>query len=156
MDRDSVDDFLPTKCNLCVFKCTNNVQMIANENVPLFYNIRGGPFLPTLRLLHQYPELLPKWQVDTGAIRFVISGANIMSPGFTSEGGLKDEKRSVKNVKLNVGDVVSVYAEDREYALAVGIVKKSSEEIVETNAGIAVENIHYIGDELWTRQVVGS
>lgn len=32
------------------------------------------------------PFFLPKEQVDKGAIRFVLSGANIMCPGLTSPG----------------------------------------------------------------------
>ena len=33
------------------------------------------------------PFILPKQQVDRGAIRFILSGANIMCPGLTSPGG---------------------------------------------------------------------
>ena len=32
------------------------------------------------------PFLLPEMQVDKGAIRFILSGANIMCPGLTSPG----------------------------------------------------------------------
>lgn len=32
------------------------------------------------------PFFLPMQQVDKGAIRFVLSGANIMCPGLTSKG----------------------------------------------------------------------
>jgi PUA domain protein len=32
------------------------------------------------------PFMLPHMQVDKGAIRFVLSGANIMCPGLTSPG----------------------------------------------------------------------
>jgi len=32
------------------------------------------------------PFLLPQQQVDCGAIRFVLSGANIMCPGMEMEG----------------------------------------------------------------------
>lgn len=39
------------------------------------------PIIPTLRLLHKYPNLLPRMQVDQGAIKFVLSGANVMCPG---------------------------------------------------------------------------
>ena len=38
-------------------------------------------WIPTLRLLHQYPFLLTPQMVDKGAIKFVLSGANIMCPG---------------------------------------------------------------------------
>jgi len=33
------------------------------------------------------PDILPKVQVDRGAIEFVLKGANIMCPGVTSKGG---------------------------------------------------------------------
>lgn len=33
------------------------------------------------------PNMMKRMQVDKGAIRFVLSGANIMCPGFTSPGG---------------------------------------------------------------------
>ena len=38
-------------------------------------------WIPTLRLLHQFPFLLTPQMVDKGAIKFVLSGANIMCPG---------------------------------------------------------------------------
>ena len=36
------------------------------------------------------PNLLPKLQVDKGAIKFILSGANIMAPGLTSPGARMD------------------------------------------------------------------
>ena len=33
------------------------------------------------------PDMMPRMQVDKGAIPFVLSGANVMCPGFTSPGG---------------------------------------------------------------------
>lgn len=35
---------------------------------------------------------MKKLQVDRGAIRFVLAGANIMCPGLTSPGGSLDEE----------------------------------------------------------------
>lgn len=35
---------------------------------------------------------MKKLQVDRGAIKFVLSGANIMCPGLTSPGGSLDEE----------------------------------------------------------------
>jgi predicted RNA-binding protein (TIGR00451 family) len=39
-----------------------------------------------MRILHQYPDMMPKLRCDQGAIKFVLSGANIMCPGLTSPG----------------------------------------------------------------------
>lgn len=35
---------------------------------------------------------MKKLQVDRGAIKFVLAGANIMCPGLTSPGGVLDEE----------------------------------------------------------------
>ena len=46
--------------------------------------------------------MLPHMQVDKGAIKFVLSGANIMCPGLTSPGA--------KMTKLDEGTVVVSFA----------------------------------------------
>ncbi len=57
-------------------------------------------------------------RVDKGAIKFVFKGADIMCPGLTSAGG---------NVSADLpeGAPVAVYAEGKEHALAVGLMKMS-------------------------------
>jgi len=60
------------------------VQLVILGEEPLFFAARDDPWLPTLRLLHKYPLMMNRLRVDTGAIKFVLSGANIMSPGLTS------------------------------------------------------------------------
>lgn len=124
-------------------RSTNHVSLIASGHnfVPLFFQVRDGPFVPTLRTLHQFPDLLPKYRVDRGAIRFVLSGANIMAPGLTSAGGAMDD------VEANA--VVGIFAEGKEHALAIGVTLLSTKDIRESNKGIAVENTHYLNDGLW-------
>jgi len=69
------------------------------------------------------PDILPKLQVDRGAIKFVISGANIMCPGLTSKGAKMPEEN------IESGRVVAIMAEGKENALAVGILKMSTDEM---------------------------
>lgn len=64
----------------------DHVQVFVMKHTPLFFAERDGPWYPTLRLLHQYPEMMKKLRVDKGALKFVMSGANIMCPGLTSPG----------------------------------------------------------------------
>ena len=64
----------------------DHVQVVVLNNTPLFFAQRDGPWFPTLRLLHQYPDVMAKLRVDKGAIKFVLAGANIMCPGLTSAG----------------------------------------------------------------------
>ena len=80
--------------------------------------------------------------MDRGAIRFVLSGANIMSPGLTSAGGAMDDVPSES--------VVAIMAEGKENAMAIGITTKSTEQIRAENSGVAVENTHWLNDGLWT------
>lgn len=80
-------------------------------------------------------------QVDKGAIRFILSGANIMCRGLTSPGA----KMSV----VEKGRVVAVMAEGKQNSLCVGTTAMSSQDIKEKNQGIGIENCHYLNDGLW-------
>jgi PUA domain protein len=82
---EAIDELLPKK-SILVSKIYDNIQLIIVNSEVLFYNQDNGPFLPSLRLVHKYPTLITRMQVDKGAIRFVLAGANIMCPGFTSPG----------------------------------------------------------------------
>ena len=61
-------------------------------------------------------------QVDKGAIKFVLSGANIMCRGLTSPGGRLPEG-------LEAGEPVAIFAEGKENPLAVGELAMSSDEM---------------------------
>ena len=137
-----IEDLLPKKSDLIVCKCKDYIQLLVDPSGEfIFFQCRSGPFIPTLRFLHRYPDILPKFRVDRGAIRFVLSGANIMAPGLTSAGGSMDD--------VGAGSVVAVMAEGKEHALAIGISTMSSEQIRADNKGIAVENTHWLKDGLW-------
>lgn len=84
---EAIDILLPKKLIL-VGKAQENIQLIIVNNEILFYNQRDGPFYPTLKLLHKFPTMMKRLQVDKGAIPYVLGGANIMCPGFTSAGGI--------------------------------------------------------------------
>lgn len=87
----------------------------------MFFRQREGPWMPTLRLLHRFPFFLPMEQVDKGAIRFVLSGANIMCPGLTSPGAQMTPVAS--------GTVVAIMAEGKQHALAIGITCLSTDDM---------------------------
>ena len=61
-------------------------------------------------------------QVDKGAIQFVLQGANIMCPGLTSKGALMTP--TVPN-----SSVVTIMAEDKQHALAIGRMKMTPEDM---------------------------
>jgi PUA domain protein len=139
--EEAIETILPKK-SMLVAKAQDGVQLIVVNNEVVFYNHRDGPFMPTLKLVHKYPTMMQRMQTDKGAIRFVLGGANIMCPGFTSPGG------SIPT-PLEAGTPVAIYAEGKEHAMAIGILKMSTEQIKTVNKGIAVETIHYLMDGLW-------
>lgn len=86
--------------------------------------------------------MMPRVQVDTGAIKFVLGGANIMCRGITSAGGAMP-------VELPAGAPVAIYAEGKEHAIAVGTMAMSTADVRAINKNTAVEVVHYVGDDLW-------
>ena len=80
------------------------MELLANGSGDiLFFRDRDGPPIPTLKPLHKYPFLLKPQQVDKGAIRFILSGANIMCPGLTSPGA--------NMIDAAADEIVAIYAE---------------------------------------------
>lgn len=145
--EDYMNQILPKKENLRVVKCHDHIEIIvAPSGELLFFRQREGPYVPTLRLLHKYPFICPWEQVDKGAIRFVLGGANIMCPGLTSPGA--------KMTSVPKGTVVAVVAEGKQQALAVGLTAMSTDDISKINKGIGIENIHYLNDGLWQMKPV--
>lgn len=138
----AIDVILPKKESAIVAKCPDRTQLLVLNNTPLFFSNRDGQWFPTLRLLHQYPDMMKKARVDQGAIKFVLSGANIMCRGLTSPGAtLHDE--------IDAGQPVAIYAEGKEYATAIGLTRMSTEDIRTINKDIGVETLHYLNDGLW-------
>ncbi len=52
--------------------------------------------------------------------------------------------------ELPAGTMVAIRAEGKQYPLAIGVLKLSTEEIRRVNAGTAIETMHYLNDGLWT------
>ncbi|KAJ8096736.1 PUA-like domain-containing protein [Lipomyces tetrasporus] len=142
-----IDEIIPKKGQLVVIKCTDRLSLYAMDNEVLFYQQFDDPFVPSLRLVHKFPEYFPSVKVDRGAIKFILSGANIMCPGLTSKGAaLPDEN-------FPAGTVVAIFAEGKETALAVGKLTMDTDEIKKVNKGMGIEVGTYLGDGLWSLEL---
>lgn len=138
-----IDDFFPKKEKTTMVKCTGHISMLASASgTPLFIQTRNGQFVPTLRILHKYPFILPVLRVDRGATKHVMNGAHVMVPGLRSE-------RAVIEQEVDRGAVVAVYAESKEHALAVGITEMSTRDMRIVDKGVAIDNLHHVSDDLW-------
>jgi len=89
--EDTFEEMFPKKGNVYVAKCPGKVELIALDLVPAFFSKQGGPIVPTLRLLHQFPQMLPKMVVDEGAAVHIMSGSNVFCAGFTGPAGVIPE-----------------------------------------------------------------
>jgi PUA-domain protein len=99
--------------------------------------IGGRPFL-TVRGLLRYQAPRKYVEVDMGAIKFVINGADIMGPGIV------DADPSIAS-----GDMVWVRDEKNKRPLAVGEALVAGSEMKVKRPGKAVKSILYVGDKLW-------
>ncbi|KAG8989115.1 translation machinery-associated protein 20 [Tulasnella sp. JGI-2019a] len=140
-----LEQIWPKKETASLLKCREHISIYALQGEPLFFQQYDGPLMPSLRLLHKYPDLLPHVQVDRGAIRFLLAGAHMMCPGFTSAGG----RLPPKEAGLPAGVAVAIHCEGKEHAAAVGITKLSTEEIKSLNKNVGVELMAFLGDDLW-------
>uniref|UniRef100_A0A336MR50 CSON003471 protein n=1 Tax=Culicoides sonorensis TaxID=179676 RepID=A0A336MR50_CULSO len=146
--QDHIDLIVPKKDAFRIVKCHDHLELLINsQGEQLFFRHREGPWMPTLRLFHKFPFFLPMLQVDKGAIRFVLSGANIMCPGLTSPG-------AIIPAPLEKGTIVAIMAEGKQTALSIGITTLSTDDIKKINKGIGVENCHYLNDGLWQMKPV--
>lgn len=66
--------------------------------------------------------MLPQFQVDRGAVKFILSGANIMCRGLTSPGAKLD-------MSVDKDKIVAIMVEGKEDAIGVGLTKMSAKEM---------------------------
>ncbi|MDL5502961.1 MAG: RNA-binding protein, partial [Candidatus Methanoperedens sp.] len=75
--------------------------------------------------------------VDPGAVRFIINGADTMSPGIVQA-----------DPDIKVGDLVIIVEKAHGKAIGIGKALMAGKEMV-GGKGKAVKSIHYVGDEIW-------
>lgn len=112
-----IEKIWPKKSIILLAKQKPYTSIYFINDEPCFMQVKEGPIVPHIRLLHKYPFLLPTCQVDKGAIPFIIGGANVMCPGLTSKGGI------VPDVKAD--QAVSILCEGKQYPLGIGLTTMS-------------------------------
>lgn len=146
---------MPKKSQLDAIKLPDRVTLYVlcdsttdNKTIPLFWQHMDDPLIPHLKVVHAYPQCFRTLGIDRGAIRFVLSGAALMTPGMTSKGGVLPSGKE-GDEEVVKGDVVVIRAEGKEEACMVGMLDVGSEEMKKTKKGVAISQGHYLGDGLW-------
>ncbi|WP_042706073.1 RNA-binding protein [Methanomicrobium mobile] len=111
------------------------------DKKPHLMEVNGNIF-PTLRGAVEKPFDKRRIVVDTGAIPFMVKGADLMRPGVLeiSYDVKKDEP------------VVIVDANHKK-PLAIGIALLEADEMQSAQSGKVAKNIHYVGDDLWNLEI---
>ena len=156
VSEEILNELLPKKPPLVQYKIGSHLMLYCQQqeggggDIPVYFQHRDGPILPTLKYIHKYPLVeYTRVTVDKGAIPFMLGGANIMCPGLTSSGGKMPEDTDEDTPGLKNGDGVVIYAEGKELPLAVGVMTMSSADVRKKNKGNGIEVCHFAGDGLW-------
>jgi len=118
-----------------------NFKLILVNKQPWFFYY-GEKLVPTLKLLQTKPELLKHIVVDMGAVKFLVSGADVMRPG------IKDIPET-----MNKEEFVLIVDQVNHKPLAVGVAQLSGADMLAATSGKVIKNIHYVGDEIWKFQI---
>jgi len=106
------------------------------DGEPLLFKIDGKIF-PTVKGALKLNPARRRVLVDPGAVRFIINGADTMSPGIVEA-----------DPAINVGDLVIIVEKAHGKAIGIGRALMAGKEMV-GGKGKAVKSIHYVGDEIW-------
>lgn len=121
---------------------TGDTRMLLVSNQIVCFELKTDIWVPHLRVLHKYPGIMKRCQVDAGGTPFVVKGANLMAPGLISAGGAMED--------FDESEVLQVVGENSDIACAICFAIKSSSSIRSEGTGVALENVHCISDGLYS------
>jgi PUA-domain protein len=106
------------------------------DGEPLLFKI-GGKIFPTVKGALKLNPARRRVVVDSGAVRFIINGADTMSPGIVEA-----------DPEIKEGDLVIIVEKTHGKAIGIGKALVAGKDMV-GGKGKAVKSIHYVGDEIW-------
>ena len=106
------------------------------DGEPLLFKT-GGKIFPTVKGALKLNPARRRVVVDPGAVRFIINGADTMSPGIVEA-----------DPEIKEGDLVIIVEKAHGKAIAIGKALMAGKDMV-GGKGKAVKSIHYVGDEIW-------
>ncbi|ASJ10169.1 RNA-binding protein [Thermococcus sp. P6] len=141
--REIAEGMLGRKDRVEVADFDRSTEIILVNGKPFFIR-RKGLIFPLVAALYEISneEDLRKWPrrvvVDSGAVPFILKGADVMAAGIV------DADENVRE-----GDFVFVVEEEYGRPLAIGTALMSGRDMKEKPKGKAVKNIHHAGDRIW-------
>ncbi|MCP1661443.1 MAG: RNA-binding protein [Methanocalculus sp. MSAO_Arc1] len=111
------------------------------DKKPLLISGKDWAF-PTLRGAHIRPFTARRITVDSGAVSFMVNGADVMRPGVVAVTG-----------DIQKNQPALVVDEKHGKPLAVVIALFDADEIRSMEKGKVAKNIHYVGDPIWNLEI---
>jgi len=123
------------KASLELAETDEEIDIIFVDGRPLIMVMEGQSFLTVLGAI----ELKPQKKlviVDSGAVSFIVNGADVMNPGIV-----------FADTEIAVGDLVIVAEERHKKPLAIGRALIPGSEM--RGEGKAIKSLHHVGDQIW-------
>ncbi|MGI0091639.1 MAG: PUA domain-containing protein [Nitrososphaerales archaeon] len=116
-----------------------NFTIVFDEKEKIYLGKKNDScdYFPLLKDESILPSL-PVVTVDSGAIKFVCNGANIMRPGISKIDG-----------DFQGGGLLLVREQKYGKAIAIGRATTARLEMESATKGAVVTNLHYVGDKFW-------
>jgi len=129
---------------------SDRIERVETDSPIGIYLVDKKPFLiatddwafPSLRGLIEHPIPERRVVVDSGAVRFVVNGADAMRPGIVSI-----------SPDIRAGHPVQVVEERHGKPLVVGIALFDAADMERQEKGKSVKSIHYVGDDIWNLEI---
>jgi PUA-domain protein len=129
------DPSILRKASLELAETDEGIDLIFVDGRPLIMVSDDRPFLTVLGAIELKPEK-KLVMVDSGAVRFIANGADVMNPGIVRA-----------DPEIAAEDLVIVVEEKHKKPLAIGRALIPGSEM--HGEGKAVKSLHYVGDQIW-------
>lgn len=113
--------------------------LLVNGTPAFFYH--DTHLVPTLKYLQDHP-VLKRVVVDMGAVRFIVSGADVMRPGVVEI-----------DPEISEEEYIVIVDVQHKKPLAVGKTLHDGKTMQAMKSGRIIKNIHYVSDDIWNVQL---
>ncbi len=132
-----VDEFLPKKIQLIKYSFSKRESVYTKNNQIVLIDIQDL-LIPHIKLIRTLNHKIPTVSVDTGAIKFVVNGADVMRPGV-----VKIDENVVE------GGLILVSESSKGGILCFGIAMYDAVDMEAMKSGKCIKNIHHLKDKYW-------
>ncbi|MCY3412764.1 MAG: hypothetical protein INQ03_14095 [Candidatus Heimdallarchaeota archaeon] len=131
------EEVLPKKSILARYTLEKNESVITLGKNLIFIE-KKGHIIPSIKIIRKIEHSIPIIKVDTGAIKFVVNGADIMRPGIVE---ISDDVRE--------GELVLVVEETKGGPLCFGVAKYDAVDMRAMDSGKSIINLHHLKDKFF-------